>query len=259
MFLQRGMVQGSIATPGAIIMVNPDLSPSIQNRLVTQLQINEVITGEEFDVRFAAAPEWPTAVRILRRRVMVLRDFRDLTNRTEMDLVLFVKSAMISVTKNCYGPPGQTYLLKNVYWGALCIYNQDIYRRCNKHGCNCGGYAPWWHGSCGSCGGPTYDGYTSGLGQGCDGYARSPIYPATYDPKFPAENHWYNQVNQGGGVFNSYGGCDAPGDLVLCSRYQCNSKGCVGTLDCRLVKDSKAVPIDVGSRGTPNSGGTPYR
>jgi hypothetical protein len=206
------MVQGSIAVPGALVMVNNDLTPVIQNRLEIQLHIDESITGQTFDLRYAADPNYPHNVRALRRRIMVIRDFRDHTNREQMDIVLFVKSGMISVTKNCFGPPGQTYLLKNIYWGAICIYNTDVNRTCHT---SC----------CGGCGG------TGGCG--CDGYGPSPYYPAKYDPAYPLENHPYNQVPSHS-IFGEC--CDPSPQYQLCRKYTCNSHGCVPQLDCRLVK-----------------------
>lgn len=207
-------IQGSIAVPGAIIMVNNDLSPTIQSHLVTQLHIDESISGEEFDIRVQAYPEYARNIRALRKRLMVIRDHRDPTNRDLMDVVMFVKSGLISVTKNCFGPPGQTYGIKNIYWGAICIYNTDLERTCRYSKCN----------SCGN------DAYTY-----CDGYGRSPYYPATYDPAYPAENHRYNQKNAG--CCNGCGGCcSAEPEYQLCRQYLCSSEGCIPELDCRLVK-----------------------
>lgn len=202
------MVQGSIALPGALLMINTDLTESTQNRLEIQLHIDETITAEQFDVRFAADPDYPNNVRIMRKRVMVVRDHRDLTNRDQMDIVFFLKNGMLSVTKNCFGPPGQTYLLRDVYWGAFCIYHTVINRSCETT-CE----------SCTSCN---------------DGYGRSPYYPARYDPAFPAENHPYNQVPSTG-VFGNCG-CNQSPDRQLCGTYYCNSSGCIPQLDCRLVK-----------------------
>src|SRR5690606_14043120 len=206
------MIKGSVVVPGAIIMVNNDLSSTTQNRLVTQLHIDEAITGQEFDIRLAGSTDYAIGIRILGRRLLVIRDHRDQTNRLEMDIVMFVKNGLISVTKNCFGPPGQTYQLRNIYWGAICIYNTDINRRCS---------------TCSSCSGPSYT-Y-------CDGYGRSPYYPAIYDPAYPAENHAYWQKNQG--CCNGCGGC-CSGDpnYQLCRRYLCNSEGCIPELDCRLIK-----------------------
>jgi hypothetical protein len=199
---------GSIAVPGALLMINTDLTESTQNRLVIQLHIDETITGEEFDVRFAADPDYPTSVRALRRRIMVVRDHRDATNRDQMDIVFFLKNGMLSVTKNCFSPPGQTYLLKDIYWGAFCIYNTDINRTCNS--------------ICPTCGGLSYT----------DGYAPSPYYPATYDPAFPTENHPYYQTSS----TSTFGSCCCESTLQLCGAYYCNSSGCIPLLDCRLVK-----------------------
>jgi len=211
--LQRSMVTpGSIAVPGALIMVNNDLSESVQNRLEIQLHIDETITGQEFDLRVAADPNYPRSIRILRRRLMVVRDHRDPTNRDQMDIVMFVKEGMISVTKNCFGPPGQTYLLRDIYWGAICIYHTVIDRSCQT--------------TCSCCGGVAYP-Y-------CDGYGRAPYYPATYDPAYPEENHDYYQTT---GCCSGCGGCcSASPEYQLCRVYYCNSSGCIPELDCRLVK-----------------------
>lgn len=204
---------GSIAVPGAIIMVNNDLTPVIQDRLEIQLHIDETISGAEFDLRVQADPMYYRNVRALRRRLLVIRDHRDTTNRELMDIVMFVKSGMISVSKNCFGPVGQTYLLKNIYWGAICIYHTVIDRTCVTTCCGCGGEA-----------------YTY-----CDGYGRSPYYPATYDPMYPQENHSYN--NPTGGCCNGCGGCcNATPEYQLCRQYLCDSNGCIPQLDCRLVR-----------------------
>lgn len=208
------MIKGSVRVPGAIIMVNNDLSPSVQNRLEIQLHIDESITGQEFDLRYAAASDYPLAIRVLRRRLLVIRSHQDVTNRNEMDIVMFVKNGMISVTKNCFGPPGQTYQLKNIHWGAICIYNTDITRTCS---------------TCSSCSGPSYT-Y-------CDGYGRYPYYPAIYDPAYPAENHEYWQQNRG--CCNGCGGCcSGTSEYQKCRQYLCNSQGCIPDLDCRLVNAS---------------------
>lgn len=191
-------------------MINNDLTESTQNQLVIQLHIDEVISGETFDIRVAADPDYPRNVRALRRRIMVVRDHRDTNNREFMDVVFFLKNGMLSVTQNCFGPPGQTYILKDVYWGAFCIYNTDVNRTC--------------HTTCSTCGG-----WVS-----ADGYGRSPYYPATYDPAHPQENFVYNQRRTG---CNGCGGCCCSDpNYQLCGTYRCSSTGCIPELDCRLVK-----------------------
>ena len=205
------MAQGSIAVPGAVIMANNDISVTIRTQLEIQLHIDETITGQEFDLRVAAQPDYARSIRILRRRLMVLRDHRDSTNRSEMDVVIYVKHGLASVSQNCFGPPGQTHIIKNLYWGQLCIYHTVPDRTCAS--------------TCGCCG------YSGGCG--CDGYGRSPYYPATYDPNYPAENHTYNQTNSGCGCGAD---CDPTPDYQLCRQYWCSSGGCIPQLDCRLVK-----------------------
>jgi len=203
------MTAGSIAVPGAVVMINPNISDSIRNRLVIQLHIDEVITGQEFDLRFAANPDYVTHIRALRRRLMVLRDHQDHTNREFMDIVLYIKHALASVSVNCFGPVGQTYMVRDLYWGALCIFDTDINRTCRAYSCSC---------SC-NC--------------GYDGYCESPYYPALYDPMFPQENHPYNQIPNR----SVYGcSCNPSPTYCLCSQYNCTSDGCVPVLDCRLVR-----------------------
>jgi hypothetical protein len=208
---------GSIALPGALVMANNDLSASVLNRLQIQLHIDETITGQEFDVRFAADPSYPNSLRALRQRLLVLRDFRESTNRTEFDVVIYIKESMAYIEQNCFGPTGASYYLTNLYWGQLCIFDTQLDRSCSDHGCggsvssNCG---------CGSV----------------DGYGRSPYYPARFDPEYPKENHWYNQVRESH-VFSSTGSCGQSRDRVLCRRYFCDTHGnVIPQLDCRLVK-----------------------
>lgn len=192
-------------------MVNDNLSDIIMNQLTIQLHINEVITGEQFDIRLAANPDYAYKVKTLRTRVLVTRNFQNLNNREYMDVVLYCKYGLISIATNCFGPPGQTYLVKDIHWGALCIYNTDPTRTCS---------------TCSSCG--------CNSNYMCDGYCGcgSLYYPATYDPNYPAENHDYNLVKNTGTFGRTY----SSNDRCLCSRYQCNSEGCVGVSDCRLVK-----------------------
>ena len=212
------MRKGAIALPGAILMVNNDLSDVTQQRLVTQLSITEAITGDEFDLRYAANPEYPKAIRVLRQRLMVIRSFQDKTNSHEMDVLCFVKNALISVARNCFGPPGQTYPVKNITWGNLCIYNTELDR----------------HDRCSCCGGDSW-GF-------CDGYGKILYYPATFDPKYPKENHWYNQPWLP--CCWGCGRCSHAGEeFTLCSKYKykAGEKHGHGTEDCRKVYDSHIV------------------
>lgn len=205
------MAQGSIALPGAVILTNT-LTDVNKSRLITQLHIDEAITGEDFDIRLAADPNYVYNIRTLRRRLLVTRDLRDSTNREYVDVVVYISHGMASIESNCLGPPGQTYLLKDLYWGKLCIYNTDVNRTCSTCGCS----TPC---SCSTC--------------STDGYCRSPYYPATYDPYFPAENHSYNQVPTLG-VFGRT--CAPTTDRYLCTQYLATASGCIPLSGCRCVK-----------------------
>ena len=52
-------------------MVNNDISVTIRTQLEVQLHIDESITGQEFDLRVAAQPDYARSIRILRRRRLV--------------------------------------------------------------------------------------------------------------------------------------------------------------------------------------------
>lgn len=108
--------------PSAIIFVNNDLTDNVQTRLVRQLHINEVISGTEFDARVAADPDYPSNIKQLDLRIMVLRSFEELDNRELADVVIFIKAALASILKNNFGPPGFTIAVIDIYWGKLCIY-----------------------------------------------------------------------------------------------------------------------------------------
>jgi hypothetical protein len=231
---------GSIALPGAIVMVNNDLTASVQNRLQIQLHINETITGQDLDLRIAADPDYPKGIRELRQRLLVMRDFRETANREEMDVVIFVRESMVYIEKNCFGPTGQAFSLTNIYWGHLGIFDTNPHRSCKKDGCKSG--------DCGcektkDCGCDTtckpYDKECGCCGSSSGGIivedGRSPYYPARCDPQYPRENHWYNQVKSTG-VFGGWG-CGQSPDRLLCGVYKCDANGhCVPLTDCRLVK-----------------------
>lgn len=214
----------SIALPGAVILVNNDLSPSVLNRLQIQLHISETISGQTFDLRLAAEPNYVQAVRGMRQRLLVMRDFRERENRTVFDVVIYIKESMVYIEGNCFGPTGASFALSNLQWAQLGIYDTDLNRTCATCGeCNCGGRCGCSVMTCG-CGTPT-----------CDGYGRGPYYPARFDPMFPRENHPYNQV-WSRSIFGGYG-CNQNPDRVLCSEYYCDTHGNVIPMkNCRCVK-----------------------
>lgn len=212
----------SIAFPGAIVMVNNDLSASVKNRLEIQLHIDKTITGPELDDRIAVDSNYPQNVRAMRKRVLVMRDFRETNNRTIMDVVIFVRESLVYVEKNCFGPTGKTFALRDIYWGQLGIFDTNLNRSCKDKDCVCSATTPI---NCGCSGVSCHD-----------GYGRSPYYPARFDPKYPYENHWYNRPIPATGVFGGYA-CGQNPDRVLAREYYCDTHGnVIPILDCRLVK-----------------------
>lgn len=201
-----------IAVPGAIVMINHDISQSMQAQLETQLHISETISSQEFSLRFAADQNYPGNVRILSQRLLVIQDFSQRNDSStiaiveEMDIVLFIKNGLASVEKNCFCQPGQTIAVKDINWGAICIHDTNLNRRCNSSTCCCNASS--------------------------DGYGQTPYYPATYDPNFPAENHDYYQSSSTG----TFGCSCSDSEYTLCGTYYCNSSGCIPLTDCRLVK-----------------------
>lgn len=120
-----------VYSPPAIIFINNNISSTLQTHLVRQLQITEVITGEIFDARVASDSDgyeidgyidadgyfvdyvpdleftdYVTYVHSTNRRILVLRDFTDTTNRELADLVLFIKNGIAAMEfAPGYGPP----------------------------------------------------------------------------------------------------------------------------------------------------------
>lgn len=95
--------------PGAIILVNNDLVPGVQDPLVRQLYITESMTGAEFDARVLEDPNYPFIIHANHLRILVIRDFKDTANRDLMDVAIFIKAGLASIEANKFGPPGQTY------------------------------------------------------------------------------------------------------------------------------------------------------
>ncbi len=107
--------------PGAVIFVSIPLYTdgyySTLTNLKTQLFIAESMDGYEFDARVAADPNYPEIIRLTNKRILVLRDFSDLTNREQADVVIYIKHGLAGIEANKFGPPGATYPVKslNIY------------------------------------------------------------------------------------------------------------------------------------------------
>jgi len=101
--------------PGAIILVNNDLTPGVEGPLERQLYIDEAITGTEFMARVAADPNYPQEVHGNILRILVIEDFNDgyyAYIRSLVDVVIFIKSGLASIEKNMFDScptPGETF------------------------------------------------------------------------------------------------------------------------------------------------------
>lgn len=111
------------STPlSGIVFVNNDLSGSVQEKLISQLFIDILLTGDEFDAKVADG-YYLSNLLLNNQRLMVVRSYlnnnipNDIPNRNLADLILFVKSGLVSiVTKSGHG---HTLPITNVYWGIL--------------------------------------------------------------------------------------------------------------------------------------------
>jgi hypothetical protein len=115
-----------VALPSAVIFVNADLTDQVRNHLVKQLHIDEIIDGYTFDQRLVVNPQYVQDLKLLNLRLMVVRPFTELDNRSAADVVIFVKEGMASVLKNNFGPPGLTFKVLSLYWGQLCIFKTQF-------------------------------------------------------------------------------------------------------------------------------------
>lgn len=111
-----------VAVPSAIVMVNQDLTAQVRAHIIKQLHISEAVFGAEFDSRIEADPDYVNVVKSQNMRILVERPYTELDNRTEADVVIFIKNGLASVLKNNFGPPGKTFPVLNLHWGQFCIF-----------------------------------------------------------------------------------------------------------------------------------------
>ncbi len=100
--------------PGFVIFANDDLVDQIKNVLRSQLFLDEIISGDEFDGYVSADPDYVNNLKAQKRRVLVVRSFNNLQNKQLADVVIFIKAGLASIQKNNFGPPGQTYPAANL-------------------------------------------------------------------------------------------------------------------------------------------------
>ena len=110
--------------PPAVIFINTDLTDSIKETFTRQLFLTEIIDAATFDANVAADGYYVFDIHQLGKRVMVLRDLSDQTNRFLADIVLFAKAGLVSVEYNNTGIPSITLPIDKVYLTALFKLNQ---------------------------------------------------------------------------------------------------------------------------------------
>lgn len=202
---------GSTVIPGAVILVNNDLSPLIKQTLITQLHITEAITGDDFDARLAADPNLVATIRGTLQRYMVIRNFQDTNNRNIMDVIIFVKAGLAYIERNCFGPTGQTYPIKNLYWGQLHIYNTKLDRVACK--------TPY----CSEC-------QDNGYGRS-DGYDCLDANRCCDNQTCPCNNGVFNYHWPVQGLLRPHVTC------YTCKTFNCTNFGCNPAVDNVLVKN----------------------
>lgn len=107
----------------AIIVVNNDLTDQVKSVFKTQLNLDEIIDGAEFDARVVADPNYLESVHLMNRKILVVRSLAETFERVNVDFVVFFKAGLVSVEYNKYGPPGLTLPLERLYLNRL-IFNK---------------------------------------------------------------------------------------------------------------------------------------
>jgi hypothetical protein len=82
--------------PG-IIVINPEMTQQDLLSLKTQLDLSEIITGEEFDDRVTVDPTYHRQVYMLGRRVLVIRQDIYSCDRKNVDFILDLRNGLVSV------------------------------------------------------------------------------------------------------------------------------------------------------------------
>jgi hypothetical protein len=96
--------------PSAIIFINADMTAAQIANFEKQLYITETMSGQQFDARVVADPNYPQVVHSQDLRILVIRqDFKDYTNRELADVAMFVKQGLVAIEKNKFGPHDVTF------------------------------------------------------------------------------------------------------------------------------------------------------
>ena len=107
--------------PPAILLVNADLTDTVVSQLNRQLYLNEVLDGYAWDARLAADPNINTTVKSSNKRIMVVRNLLEQTNRDAFDVVIFISQGQASILQDKFGPPRLTLPVVRLTWHELGI------------------------------------------------------------------------------------------------------------------------------------------
>lgn len=111
--------------PSAIILVNADLTDNVRNMLIKQLAIDEILDGYTFDSITSINPNFITETKNSNKRILVERSYQEFTNKSNIDIAIFVKLGLASILENKIGPHGITYKITNLTWDKLNIYEEN--------------------------------------------------------------------------------------------------------------------------------------
>ena len=105
--------------PAAILIVNNDLTETVQKMLEKQLYISETMDGYSFDEYMLENPNFAIEQRLLNKRLLVIRPLNEFMNREQADIVGFVSHGLIGILKDKVGPPEKTFAIVNLTWDKL--------------------------------------------------------------------------------------------------------------------------------------------
>jgi hypothetical protein len=100
---------------GLIVVVNDNITTSINAKIQRQWLINEFISGVEFDARVVADPNYPTNVKLSGRRICVTRPLTDVFDKTIVDHVIYIKYGMAKFESSVSFPKGLLKLIDNLF------------------------------------------------------------------------------------------------------------------------------------------------
>ena len=88
----------TLILPAISMLVNDDLVPQVQSRIVQQLQITETISLPEYQARMAGTPDYyPTIIRQNNIRLMVVASYFGIGDVRSFDIGVFIKDGQCNV------------------------------------------------------------------------------------------------------------------------------------------------------------------